>query len=253
MTCKWCFSVGPLVDSHVYPKAFALRSLHSGAPLVQISTRGQRHDKKRPIGSYDQIFCEACERRFGSWDTYGVNFLRSPIGQLRPILSNADACVWEVPNVDYAKLKLFVLSTLWRAHHSDLDMFATVDLDAHAVLIRAMLEHNDAGPYFAYPVQIVRYLDPPGELQLPPTKTTRDGVDVYSMQFGGHELLVHVSPALVTDEVVNAMALRPGEHVRILGGTMERLGKERQVLRFAAARRASEQRLQSGSDAPAEQ
>jgi len=48
-------------------------------------------------------------------------------------------------NLDYSKIKLFLLSILWRAHISSNPFFESVQLGKYAEKIRIMLMNNDAG------------------------------------------------------------------------------------------------------------
>lgn len=106
--CNLCNSkVSKLVDSHILPKSFY--------PKKEISYLMDSHEifKRRPTGEYDQIVCDACEKRFNDWDDHGYKVLLENFHN-KPVLDYS----FRELKYDYKKMKLFFLSLLWRLHVS---------------------------------------------------------------------------------------------------------------------------------------
>ena len=105
-----------------------------------------KYNRKIPIGVYDKsILCEKCERTFSDWENYGYNLFVRNWEKFNRKNHNGKIGVYELKNFDYVKLKLFILSILWKASVSSHDMFSRVNLGPHAALLRTMILENDPG------------------------------------------------------------------------------------------------------------
>ena len=105
-----------------------------------------KYNRKIPIGIYDKsILCEKCERTFSDWENYGYNLFVRNWEKFNRKHHNGKIEVYELKNFDYVKLKLFILSILWKASVSSHDMFSWVNLGPHAALLRTMILEKDPG------------------------------------------------------------------------------------------------------------
>jgi hypothetical protein len=117
--------------------------------------------QRSPKGIYDQIVCPPCEVKFGTWDTYAIELYRS-IPNITAVLSNVKTPEGKIrknysnPQLfDYHKLKLFVLSLLWRSHASTNRAFSAVRLGlAFEKQIREMINNDDPGSVEDFPFYI---------------------------------------------------------------------------------------------------
>ena len=126
-SCRLCGSTAPLVNSHTVPKALHLdaQQQEKTGEVMRVYTDLLNYGRKSRTGDYDRIVCDECEKRFQPWDDYGINFVRTYKSGIvgRPIVSSdparaSDPAGLIIDDIDYTKLKLFVLSMLWRADAS---------------------------------------------------------------------------------------------------------------------------------------
>ena len=127
VTCRLCGAVGKLVESHVIPKALHLDVKPEGDNL-RVYSNSARHGQRCHTGVYGLFLCESCENAFAPYDEYGVKFVKrhkDGIGD-SPICESFQRGF--ETSVDYAKLKLWVMSMLWRADVCDDMLYEKVDL-----------------------------------------------------------------------------------------------------------------------------
>jgi hypothetical protein len=126
--CRFCGHDKKLVKAHIIPEGF-FRSLRQGKDMPRLlSSSRHAHPKKIPIGVYDtEILCETCERLFQHWDQYGQEFFARKHRDWKPLSIHGHR-IYEIHDYDYASLKLFFVSILWRASVSGQDFFKRVNL-----------------------------------------------------------------------------------------------------------------------------
>lgn len=93
-----------------------------------------------------------------------------------------------INRIDYKQLKLFILSLLWRAHHSNNQFFQKVYIPTHEPILREMILEGDAGVDTIYETAIVRIDRPNGEIvDMIPTPEVGEGwkLDVALFMIGG--------------------------------------------------------------------
>jgi hypothetical protein len=99
------------------------------------SSHKAEFEKDSQTGIYDSFVCQDCEKRFAAWDDYAAKVLRK-----QPIATPQG---WDFAQYDYAKLKRFFLSVLWRAHACKHQFFETVNLQQYArPLANCLLNDN---------------------------------------------------------------------------------------------------------------
>ena len=99
--------------------------------------------------------CKECEGKFSRYETYASNNLLN----LTLPLPKSEADLLNTVHVgDYVKLKLFLLSLLWRVGIARHDFFSCVDLGPHADRLREMLHAEDPGEPDEYGCHITRLL-----------------------------------------------------------------------------------------------
>lgn len=166
MTCKLCHKSRTLVKAHIYPEAF-VRELHDpahrGLPTLIASDNCQDRPKRSQIGVYDKnILCSECESRLGKLDTYAAKFLIQGLDEAcQPIEGGDTPLGYFVTEYDYALLKLFFLSVLWRASVSTHDFFAAVSTGAHEEALRQAIQELDPGDSDFYSVILLRVIASP--------------------------------------------------------------------------------------------
>ena len=117
--CKLCGQAAKLVKSHVIPKA--LHRDQVGA--LEIVKEGRAYTKKTLTGAYGRFMCQSCENSFGPYDDYGVEFVRKyKDGKAGELFEDSFSKGFSA-DVDYAMLKPWVLSMLWRGNACDHEMW----------------------------------------------------------------------------------------------------------------------------------
>lgn len=135
-TCRLCNEQKGLINAHVIPK-WAFMSLYpddpeeSNLPLNLIEKNTQT---RRPIGPYDQnILCADCDGYLGKYDGYAKDvFLNSDLKQ-----RGEEAYL--IQNVDFEKIRIFLISIAWRASISGRDEFKKISIGPYEDRIKEIL------------------------------------------------------------------------------------------------------------------
>jgi hypothetical protein len=146
MPCQLCGSEDSLIKSHIIPKPFFVAyGKDDRAPRVLSNSRGV-HPKRVRTGFYDSdILCAKCDQRIGVWDQYGVDLLLKELPSFEPFPHVKGRIAFMRPSFDYARLRLFLLSVLWRAGISSHPMFTRVKLGPYAARLRELLSASEPG------------------------------------------------------------------------------------------------------------
>jgi hypothetical protein len=146
MTCQLCGRDAPLINAHIIPKPFFRTTRQKGLASMLVSNKAGERPKRSRTGVYDShILCASCDRRIGVWDQYGVELFVHGLASFTPLSKANELIAFQQPSFDYARLRLFILSVLWRSHISSHPMFDRVRLGPHAKRLRAMIEHGQPG------------------------------------------------------------------------------------------------------------
>lgn len=197
---------GRYVRCHLVPEALYPHRDHQ-LKVVYSDARGR--PRRSPIGAYDKgLVTRAGEDILESYDQYGIRFLR---GQEGGWTFSPEHSEWLVQNFDYAKVRLFLLSVLWRCGASSLFGPELIDISAHAIALRNMVRDGDAGDPNTFPIMAERYDHAPERLPVFPFKTRRevDRVDHIAL-FGGFEIYITASWPY-TDATQTPRVLCPGK------------------------------------------
>jgi hypothetical protein len=161
-TCKFCKKEDiKLVRSHVPPISFHKEFETHPSEQKAYTQHPDYPPQKSPGGTYDYFACHHCEERFGPWDCYAIELFRKIdpvtkiIDKVKPPEGTTRKCHYiEVREIyDYAKLKLFVLSMLWRFHASNRKEHGLVNLGSkYDKKIREMIQNNDPGGPEDFPI-----------------------------------------------------------------------------------------------------
>lgn len=165
-TCKLCGQEKPLLKkSHIIPLTFYKRVMGSDKFLHKASGPDLKEGKtKLPrlfSGEWEpNILCESCDNSIlGKPEDYvrKVFYEKKLSARLKPIQNNNpkinQGLVWhQFKNVDYDKLKRFVLGLLWKSHITTLNTFRDIDLGDNASLVKQLVRNCNPGTYDQFPV-----------------------------------------------------------------------------------------------------
>ncbi len=148
--CRLCGSTAPLVNSHTVPKALHLdaQQFEQTGEVMRIYSDQFNYGRKSHTGEYDRMVCDKCEKRFQAWDDYGINFVRiHKAGTVGKPMGSPDPIGLVIDEFDYTKLKMFVLSMLWRADASSRPVFKRINLgDKWRPALTSAILAGDPGP-----------------------------------------------------------------------------------------------------------
>jgi hypothetical protein len=134
-----------VIDYTSHPRMVAVRDAKSG----KIS------ETNRQTGFWERLLCKTCEAKFSRYETYAANHLLN--ADLTPPTGSARAMKF-LKVGDYARLKLFLLSILWRVGIATGDFFRGVDLGKHTNQLQQMLLTENPGEPDEYGCLITRFI-----------------------------------------------------------------------------------------------
>lgn len=205
MPCALCHADAELCNSHILPE-FLYRALYDDKHRFhQISAHPDARNRVIQKGLRERLLCHACEQRLSVYEQYADRLLNGGVG----VSVRRDGERLYLQQVDYAKLKLFQLSILWRAGVSTLSAFSQVQLGPHGERLRQQLVAEDPGPPELYGC-LMFILMHESEVQpgmvVPPTWAKFVGQRAYRFVFGGTVYLYLVSstppPTYVSEHFV---------------------------------------------------
>lgn len=135
--CNLCRKEKKLIEAHIVPK-WAYMNLYNNESDKDkrslILVEKNKYDLKRPMGSYDpNILCANCDNFLGKYDEYGKKvFLDSP-------LEKRGKEAYVVKNVDFDRLRIFLISVVWRASISNLGEYKKFSIGPYSDRIREIL------------------------------------------------------------------------------------------------------------------
>jgi hypothetical protein len=160
----------------------------------EFSTEPGVFPKKRPMGVYDkEILCARCDNFMGRWDGYAAELLCRPLESFGRLEHLETQQFFYLEGFDYAKLKLFFVSLIWRAHLTTQPFFEQVNLGPWAGVARKMIQDEDPGGLNTFGVSVVRYENPLAEATMSPAEVIRfGGINCYRVSLPNYAFLVKV-------------------------------------------------------------
>ena len=143
--CKLCGLRKPLCRSHILPDLAYTdvidRHSHPRMVVVRAADPHRVADTTHQTGFWERLLCRDCEQKFSGYEDYSSrHLLDAPLPGANPLTGLIEFRVGS-----YARVKLFLLSLLWRVGVAKGDFFRCVDLGRHERLIREMLNTEKPG------------------------------------------------------------------------------------------------------------
>jgi hypothetical protein len=185
-SCPFCTLPGKKVKAHIIPRAFFEDISADGSMLKQREL--ECYPKKMPVGVYDDgIWCLSCETKYGGWDNYAIDVLRTP---LENFLALPSAYELEIDKPE--ELKLFFISLIWRASTSSQRLFNNVSLGKFADTAKRLLASSSPGSVEDFST-IISYSGADECLIAEPVKVRHSGVLFYRFYLGRFKVDIKVS------------------------------------------------------------
>jgi hypothetical protein len=149
--CKLCLEEKPLCESHIIPE-FWFQSLYTNNKFIQ-----PKLDKKLGVEIYqkgikERMLCAACEGFLNTTYEQPIHKFWKEYINITDLQGSNNSHFF-LQNLDYTKFKLYHLSILWRAHHSENQMYEKVDLGGkHEEILREMILTQNPGEETDYPI-----------------------------------------------------------------------------------------------------
>jgi hypothetical protein len=237
--CRLCGAVAGLVKSHIIPRAFF--NIEDDQPSQLISNRVGSFPRRAPIGVYDRIVCEPCERSFSDYDSYAATVLLNALDSYRPIVHEGRPLAYIVPSIDYRLLKLFAVATLWRASVATHVFYSKVKLGRHEELARHLLSARDPGSpnEFSTWWSVFPLTWSPGVMD--PFKERWNGIRAYRFYLG--RVIAYIkADSQPTPRAFREIALRPGEPLVLMARRFETSNDARAMRAVIDSRRVFHRR-----------
>lgn len=159
----------------------------------QFFSIGVGKQEKHRKGIREQLLCDSCENRLSKWEDYAARFFSGRKKIEGKMVQNH----LHMKGLDYHKLKLFLLSLLWRFAVAQNAVLSGARLGPHKERIRRMLLANDPGGELDYPCVIVAATFDrkhfPDLIVAPHESRTPDGHRIWQIVVGGFVLMFVVS------------------------------------------------------------
>ena len=142
--------MGNLVRSHIIPKFMYKGMKAKEGKFYRMSDNPKRQYRHLQDGIKEYMLCADCDnRRLQPFETYLHGFLYGGI----QIQAAKDGDILRVKGLDYEKLKLALLSILWRMSKASDPYFCQVNLgEKHETKLRELIMTENPGDTLDYPI-----------------------------------------------------------------------------------------------------
>ncbi len=238
--CRLCGKHAKFVESHIIPEAFFRDMSPDGTAMIFSAEPGVM-PKRAPTGIYDtDMLCASCDNGLGKLDQYGIEYSRRPLDEM-PVVHRKDQYrVHRSADVDCGRLKLFLLSVLWRAHWSRQPFYSAVDIGPAELGIKRLLLRNDPGGASLFPVCMLRYWGGPGPIVDAPSATTINKSRVWFFHFAHHDIYFFADTCRPRREWVQWARLTPDQPLVLVAAPLMDGPKTNRVYRTAELLQAAE-------------
>lgn len=190
MACRLCLEEKPLQKSHIVPE-FVYKELYNNKHQL-FALSGTRKARILYKGAREPLLCWDCEQEFSRYEDYAAKTLFRR-GAARGV---AQGQFRVLSGLDYANLKLFLLSILWRFGETSLPMLTGARLGPHREALRTRLDSSDPGHASVYSCVITNVSLNGESLHqwiIPPKRSRVHSHWVWNMVLGSYLLSFYVS------------------------------------------------------------
>jgi len=158
--CQLFQKEAKLVKAHIIPE-WVFRDARGGDAFLIYINSEEPHPKRSPIGPYDSnILSREAEDHLAKFDNYASQFFRKPPPNdiNKQMKDNYEFGYYHIQDFNYERLKLFVISVIWRASVSKMDEYKSINLGPkYEELARQAILNCDCQGELLFPTMIWRY------------------------------------------------------------------------------------------------
>jgi len=209
MNCKLCGKDKKLIRAHIIPKSLWKPLFDAKQPSEIHANTPTFNAKKSLVGVYDTgIVCAQCESVFSPWDDYAQKlFLAKPM-EKKYVIKNGQKIAYVESAIDYAKLKLFFISLLWKAAVSNHYFFSRVNVGSFEPQLRRMIQKGDPGDPDMFAVVMAKCEKPLGTTIFTPHPERWWDITYYRFYLAGYAVYIKVDRRPAPD-CMGELALDP--------------------------------------------
>lgn len=229
--CKLCLKDSKLIKAHIIPE-FMYKGMKDEKNVFYKVTYDldSKSSKKKKIqtGDFDKnILCAECDNgiigaryeRYAQLSMYGEDLDPNILPDCKNFKFPTNNGGYTIcTNIDYCKMKLFVLSILFRASVSNLEIFKEISLGAkHEERIRDILLNEVVPEEKEYPIVLTSFLKTKNSLKnliaQPKRIRYKNNINAYIFLIDSIQYLIFVNSTSHTlpDFVKNSMLKKTGE------------------------------------------
>jgi hypothetical protein len=134
MACRLCLADEPLCKSHIIPEFCFLPMYDENHRFIEVADARNQVVRSGQKGWWERLLCKDCEARLNRYEKHVRRMFTDPLQQTAP-----DKRIYSFPNVEYRKLKLFLLSVLWRAGVASIPECVHVSLGPYEEDLRQLI------------------------------------------------------------------------------------------------------------------
>ena len=211
--CSLCLQEKKLIKAHIIPDFMysGMKNEDDKNIFYEVTynlDNNQSKSIKIQTGDFDKnILCEDCDNRiiganyekYAQTSMYGKNIDPEIKPDCKNYINPNDGAEYSIcTNIDYSKMKLFLLSVLWRASITDRPAFRDVDLGKkHEERLRKLIYKNIVPAETEYPIMMTSFLRTDHSLEnligQPQRVRFKDGLNGYVFLIDSFQFIFYVN------------------------------------------------------------
>lgn len=222
---KTLIKTSHIIPDWMYEGLFTEKhKLHKIQPAHFIA--GDKRIQMPSSGEYEgDLLCEGCDNVvIGQLEDYARRIFKGkglPDNEM-PVIAKltipSGYRFTHVRNLNYMKLKLFLLSILWRASISKRDFFKDVRLGPHEKVLQRMILTSNPGVVDDYPIWVISFLAGPSgpkDIIAEPGRLNDQQGTRYIFIIAGFAFVFHISKHQIPDFILD-FTINPAGEMKIL-------------------------------------
>lgn len=182
--CALCLKEETLRRSHIIPQFMYSEMRDSKNRILILNSNPDVRDRFSQSGMWEYLLCDACEGVIGRYEDYACRVIYGGDKDAKAMFDGPDL---KLERLDYAKLKLFLLSLIWRMGVSQEEFFREVELGPYEQRLRAMIVNGNPGLSHEFGVFCIAPILNKSRMvcTAPPEAIRHDSVRIYRCLIGG--------------------------------------------------------------------